>query len=162
MPTRAEEFSILRWADTVSVQYNILIYKAIVILIFAYNKANTNNNNSFYNMRSLYPLVQGIIYVYFVYICPFRNLISRSLEALPKSSTNPHLFSRYNSAIIYFFPDQAHSGLKGLIARSTILINTSFYRQTAVSLTKKYLPALVELFNPNTPKDYNSFLQLSF
>lgn len=29
-----------------------------------------------------------------------------------------------------------------------------------MSIAKKHLPALVKLFNPNTPKDYYSFLQL--
>ncbi|EFQ90142.1 hypothetical protein PTT_13339 [Pyrenophora teres f. teres 0-1] len=32
--------------------------------------------------------------------------------------------------------------------------------QTVVSIAKKHLPALVKPFDPNTPKDYNGFLQL--
>ncbi|KAH6612382.1 hypothetical protein C7974DRAFT_444959 [Boeremia exigua] len=32
--------------------------------------------------------------------------------------------------------------------------------QTATSIAKKHLPALVTAFDPNTPKDYNGFLQL--
>jgi hypothetical protein len=34
------------------------------------------------------------------------------------------------------------------------------YRQIAVSIAKKHLPALITPFDPNTPKDYNGFLQL--
>jgi hypothetical protein len=57
MLVRGEEFRILRWADTVSVRRNIFIYKGRVILVFAYNKVNTNTNNSFYIVRSPCPLV---------------------------------------------------------------------------------------------------------
>lgn len=39
-------------------------------------------------------------------------------------------------------------------------MTTSLYRQTAVSVAKKHLPALVKPFDPNSPKDYNGFLQL--
>jgi hypothetical protein len=82
MPARGEEFRVLRWADTVSVRRNIFIYKGRVIFVFAYNKANTNTNNSFYIVRSPCPLVQRILYLYLVYIRPFRSLISRSLDVL--------------------------------------------------------------------------------
>jgi hypothetical protein len=100
MLARREEFRILRWADTVSVQRNIFIYKVKIILIFAYNKVNINTNNSFYIVHSPCLQVQRILYVY------------------------------------------------------------RLYRQTAVSIAKKHLSALVTLFDPNTPKDYNGFLQL--
>jgi hypothetical protein len=83
MPARGEEFRVLRWADTISVRVrrNIFIYKGSVILVFAYNKAKTNTNNSFYIVRSTCPLVQRILYLYLVYIRPFRSLISRDLGA---------------------------------------------------------------------------------
>ncbi|EOA85687.1 uncharacterized protein SETTUDRAFT_56710, partial [Exserohilum turcica Et28A] len=55
---------------------NIFVYKGKVILVFSYNKANTNTNNSFYIVRSPCPIVQRILYVYLVYIRPFRSLIS--------------------------------------------------------------------------------------
>jgi hypothetical protein len=160
MPARGEEFRILRWADTVSVRRNIFIYKGRLILVFAYNKANTNTNNSFYIVRSPCPLVQRILYVYLVYIRPFRSLISRSLGASSKTSTNPHLFSTHETATACFSPDQAHSSLKSSTARCSVPMNTSLYRQTAVSIAKKHLPALVAPFDPNTPKDYTGFLQL--
>ena len=57
MPARGEEFRVLRWADTVSVRRNIFVYKGKVILVFSYNKANTNTNNSFYIVRSPCPIV---------------------------------------------------------------------------------------------------------
>lgn len=107
MPARAEEFRILRWADTVSVRRNIFIYKAMVILIFAYNKANTNTNNSFYIVRSPCPLVQRILYVYLVYIRPFRNLISRGLgrgliQEFNKPSPIQH--TRQRNSMLLFRP----------------------------------------------------------
>jgi hypothetical protein len=62
MPARGDEIKVVRWANTVAVQRNIFIYEAMIILIFAYNKANTNTNNSFYIVRSPCPLVQKLLY----------------------------------------------------------------------------------------------------
>lgn len=160
MPARGEEFRVIRWADTVSVRQNIFIYKGSVILVFAYNKANTNTNNSFYIMRSPCPLVQRILYLYLVYIRPFRSLISQNLGAQSKNSANPHLFSTHKSATACFSSDQAHSSLRKSTAKCDAPTTTSLYRQTATSIAKKHLPSLVASFNPNTPKDYNRFLQL--
>jgi hypothetical protein len=81
MSARREELRIPRWADTFSVRRNIFMYKAKITLSFAYNKANTNTKTSFYIVRSSCPLVHMILYVYLVYIRPFRNLISRNLGA---------------------------------------------------------------------------------
>lgn len=61
MPARGDEFRMIRWADTVAVQRNIFIYKRQIILIFAYNKANTNTNNSFYIVRSPCSAVQKLL-----------------------------------------------------------------------------------------------------
>jgi hypothetical protein len=161
MPARGEEFGVLRSADTVSVRRNIFLYKATMILVVvAYNKANTNTNNSFYIVRSPCPLVQRTLYVYLVYIRPFRNLVSRSLEILSKNATNPHLFSTHDSAAACFTSDQAHSSLKKSTSNCAVPITTSVHRQVAVSIAKKHLPALVQSFDPNTPKDFNGFLQL--
>lgn len=160
MPARGEEFRVLRWADTISVRRNIFIYKGSVILVFAYNKANTNTNNSFYIVRSPCPLVQRILYLYLVYIRPFRSLVSRDLGAQSKNSTNPHLFSTHESAAACFSSDQAHSSLRKSTADCAAPTTTSLYRQTATSIAKKHLPSLVAAFDPNTPKDHNGFLQL--
>jgi hypothetical protein len=142
------------------VRRNIFIYKGKVILVFAYNKANTNTNNSFYIVRSPCPLVQKILYLYLVYIRPFCSHISRNLGAQSKNSTNPHLFSTHESATACFSSDQAHSSLRKSTADCAAPTTTSLYRQTATSIAKKHLPSLVASFDPNTPKDYNGFLQL--
>lgn len=105
MPARGEEFRVLRWADTISVRRNIFVYKGKVILVFAYNKANTNTNNFFYIVRSLCLIVQRILYVYLVYIRPFRSLVSRNLGVLSKDLTNPYLFSTHESATLCFSLD---------------------------------------------------------
>jgi hypothetical protein len=58
------------------------------------------------------------------------------------------------------FSSKAHSSLKKSTAKCPTPTNTSLYRQTATSIAKKHLPALVTPFDPNTPKNYNGFLQL--
>jgi hypothetical protein len=45
------------------------------------SKDYTHFKTSFYIVRSSCPLVHMILYVYLVYIRPFRNLISRNLGA---------------------------------------------------------------------------------
>jgi hypothetical protein len=142
------------------VQHNIFIYKGKVILVFAYNKVNTNTNNLFYIVHSPCPLVQKILYLYLVYIRPFCSHISQNLGAQLKNSTNPHLFSTHKSATACFSSDQAHSSLRKSTADCAAPTTTSLYRQTATSIAKKHLPSLIASFNPNMPKDYNRFLQL--
>jgi hypothetical protein len=141
MPACDEDIKVLRWADTVSVRRNIFLYKAKIILVFAYNKANTNTNNLFYIVRSPCPLVQRILYVYLVYIRPFRNLVSQGLEILPRNATNPHLFSTHDSPATCFTSDQAHSSLKKSTSNCTVPTTTSVYRQVAVSIAKKHMSA---------------------
>jgi hypothetical protein len=46
MPARGEEFRVLRWADTAAVQRNIFICQGRILLVFSYNKASQNSNNS--------------------------------------------------------------------------------------------------------------------
>ena len=160
MPARGEEFRVIRWADTVAARRNIFVYKAMIILVFAYNKANTNTNNSFYIVRSPCNLVQRMLYTYLVYIRPFRDFISRNLGILSKPSTNPHLFTTYNEATACYSSNKAHSSLQKSTAAYPVPMTTSLYRQVAVSIAKKHLPDLIKPFDPNTPKDYNGFLQL--
>lgn len=160
MPARGEELRIIRWADTVAVQRNIFVYKGSIILVFAYNKANTNTNNSFYIVRSPCPAVQRLLFVYVAYIRPFRDFINRSMGAISDHPTNPHLFATHDNIAGCFSAAMAHLSLRKSAIGCPIELSTSVYRQIAVSIAKKHLPILVTPFDPNTPKDYNSFLQL--
>jgi hypothetical protein len=76
------------------------------------------------------------------------------------NSVKSHLFSTHESAAACFSSDQAHSSLRNPTARCVAPTTTSLYRQTATSIAKKHLPSLVAAFDPNTPKDYDGFLQL--
>jgi hypothetical protein len=160
MPARGEEFRVIRWADTAAVQRNIFVYKQSVILVFAYNKANTNNNNSFYIVRSLCPLVQRALFVYIVYIRPCRNFVSRELGIVADRITNPHLFAVHSSATGCISSSMAHASLSRSTAKCPVPLTTSLYRQFAVSIAKKHLPDLIAPFDPNTPRDYNGFIRL--
>ncbi|KAJ9634203.1 hypothetical protein H2199_009087 [Coniosporium tulheliwenetii] len=68
MPARGEELRVIRWADTAAVARNIFIYRGQIILVFSYNKANTNRNNSFFIVRAPCPVVQKILFVYLAQI----------------------------------------------------------------------------------------------
>jgi hypothetical protein len=50
MPARGEELRIIRWANTVTVQRNMLL--------FAYNKVSMTVNHSFYIVRVPCPTVE--------------------------------------------------------------------------------------------------------
>jgi hypothetical protein len=160
MPARGEELRMIRWADTVTVQRNIFVYKGQIILIFAYNKANTNTNNSFFIVRSPCFIVQKLLFVYLAYIRPFRNFVSRQLGVLSDTPANPHLFTTHDNVSGCFSASVCHSCLKRAAPASPIRLSTSTYRQIAVSIAKKHLSAMIAPFDPNTPKDYDGFLQL--
>lgn len=48
MPARGEELRVVRWADTAAVQRNVFILQGRIMLVFSYNKASQNSNNSFF------------------------------------------------------------------------------------------------------------------
>jgi hypothetical protein len=58
IPARGEELRIIRWANTVTVQRNIIIHKGHIMLLFAYNKVSMTVNHSFYIVRVPCPTVE--------------------------------------------------------------------------------------------------------
>jgi hypothetical protein len=58
MPARGEELCIIRWANTVTVQRNIMIHKGRIMLLFAYNKVSMTVNHLFYIVRVPCPIVE--------------------------------------------------------------------------------------------------------
>lgn len=163
MPARGEELRTLRWADTITVQRNIFVYRGKIILVFSYNKANTNTNNSFFIVRSPSPVIQQILFVYLCYIRPFRDFLSRQIGTTSGHSTNPHLFTTYDEEMACFSAAKAHKCVQKSAQGLPFEISTSIYRQVAVSIAKKHLPTVTMPFDPNTPKDHNGFLHfLSF
>lgn len=160
MPARGEELRTLRWADTIAVQRNIFVYKGKIILVFSYNKANTNTNNSFFIVRSPSPVIQQILFVYLCFIRPFRDFLSRQKGTMSGYSTNPHLFTTHNEGMACFSAAKAHKCVQKAAYGLPFEISTSIYRQVAVSIAKKHLPTVTMPFDPNTPKDYNGFLRL--
>jgi hypothetical protein len=56
-----EEFRVLCWADTISMQRNIFIYKGKVILVFTYNKAVTVSIRDPLTLTGIKPvLLEGV------------------------------------------------------------------------------------------------------
>jgi hypothetical protein len=65
-----------------------------MILVFAYNKAIINHNNSFYVVRAPCLVIQQLLFVYLVYIRPFRDFLIRQLDGVAREvTTNLHLFA---------------------------------------------------------------------
>jgi hypothetical protein len=58
MPARGEELRTIRWANTVAIARNVFCFQGRLVIIFPYNKACTNTNNSFYVVRSPCPAVE--------------------------------------------------------------------------------------------------------
>ena len=160
MPARGEELRMLRWADTSAVARNIFVYRGQIILVFSYNKANTNHNNSFYIVRSPCLAVQKILFVYLAYIRPFCDFLSRQLQLVTAHSTNPHLFTVHDDEVGCFSPAACLKSLRLATPECPIKLNTSLYRQIAISIAKKHLASLIKPFDPNTPQDYDGFLRL--
>lgn len=161
MPARGEELRIIRWADTAAVPRNIFIYKAHIMLVFSYNKASTRSNNPFYIVRVPCPVVERALFLYLAYIRPFSDFLVRQLKLVnPTVATNPHLFTVSDNPTACFSLAACSKSLQQATTECPITLNLQIYRQIAVSISKKHIPALLQPFDPNTPKDYNGFLHL--
>jgi hypothetical protein len=136
------------------------VHNSIVILVFSYNKAATNYNNSFYIVCYPYPTVERILFIYLTYIRPFSDFLFRELSENYGTSHNRHLFTRHDWDSACFNSDACLRYLQKSITDSLILITMRRYRHIAIALSKKHLLVLVKLFDAYTPQDYDGFLQL--
>ncbi len=140
MPGRCEELRFIRWANTGKVMRNVFLYHGQLILIFEYNKATKNHNNSFYVVRVPCPAIQQILFIYLVYIRPFRDFLARHLGILSKdTTTNPHLFCVSNDSESCFSAPVCRSRLQKSTEGSPIQVGTARYRQITVSIAKRHL-----------------------
>jgi hypothetical protein len=161
MPARGEELRVLRWADTTAVQRNIFLCQGRVMLVFSYNKASQNSNNSFFIVRVPCPAVERCLFFYLAYIRPFSNFLSRQLKLVSATvSTNLHLFTAYDTPSACFSSAACSKILQQSALECPILLHFQSYRQIAVAISKKHLPDILQPFDPNLPKDYNGVLRL--
>ncbi|KAF2633122.1 hypothetical protein BU25DRAFT_445050 [Macroventuria anomochaeta] len=161
MPARGEELRVLRWADTAAVQRNVFICQSQIMLVFSYNKASQNSNNSFFIVRVPCSAIERCLFLYLAYIRPFSDFLSRQLKLVNATApTNPHLFTVYDSPSACFSPASCSKTLQQSTTECPIQLSFKIYRQVAVAVSKKHLPSLVQPFDPNAPKDYDGFLRL--
>ena len=160
MPPRGEELRFLRWANTAAAPRNIFMFEAKLILVFPYNKAGTNHNNSFYVVRRPCPAVERILYIYLVYIRPFCDLLNRELTGDLCAETNKHLFTRHDQETACFSSSDCAKSLQSATLESPIPLNLRVYRQIAVAMSKKHIPAMLKPFDAHAPNDYDGFLKL--
>ncbi|KAL5371364.1 hypothetical protein DPSP01_014316 [Paraphaeosphaeria sporulosa] len=161
MPARGEELRMVRWADTAAAMRNVFVYNGHIMLVFSYNKATTRSNNSFYIVRFPCPIIERVLFMYLAYIRPFSGFLVRQLQVVREVGSNPHLFTRYRDAHSCFSAAHCAKSLaKSTAVESPVPLTIRRYRQIAVSIAKKHLSALLQPFDPNTPRDYDGFLRL--
>lgn len=161
MPARGEELRVLRWADTAAVQRNMFICQGRILLVFSYNKASQNSNNSFFVVRVPCALVERCLFLYLAYIRPFSDFLSRQLKLVNTSvPTNPHLFTAYDTPVSCFSSSVCSKLLQQSTPECPILLHFQMYRQIAVAISKKHLPGIVQPFDPHTPRDRDRLLRL--
>jgi antitoxin component of RelBE/YafQ-DinJ toxin-antitoxin module len=161
MPARGEELRVLRWADTAAVQRNIFICQGRILLVFAYNKASQNSNNSFFVVRVPCALVERCLFLYLAYIRPFSDFLSRQLNLVNASvPTNPHLFTAYDTPLSCFNSSACSKLLQQSTPECPILLRFQIYRQIAVAISKKHLPDIVQPFDPHTRRGHDGLLRL--
>jgi hypothetical protein len=161
MPARGEELRVLRWADTAAVQRNIFVCQGRILLIFSYNKASQNSNNSFFVVRVPCALVEKCLFLYLAYIRPFNDFLSRQLKLVNAATpTNPHLFTAYDTPVSCFSSAACSKILQQSTPECPILLHFQVYRQIAVAISKKHLPGIVQPFDPNTPRGYDGLSRL--
>lgn len=92
---------------------------------------------------------------------PFRDFLSRQLKRTSSQiHHNPYLFSIHQTEATCFSVDKYRQSLRLSAAGTSIKMNTSLYRQVAVSIAKKYLPQLVQPFDPHNPVNRNGILRM--
>jgi hypothetical protein len=157
---RYEELRMIRWANTRAVARNAVFYRGNLILIFSYNKASTNHNNSFYVVRMPCSAIQRVLFVYLTYIRPFRDFLARMLQRITSPSTNPHIFTLHDDDSSFFSAKRCRKSLSISTRNSPIEINTQVYRQIAISIVKKHLTSLTKSFDVSSPSDHEGILKL--
>lgn len=160
MPARGQELRVIRWADTSAVPRNIFIYRGHIVLVFQYNKATTNSNNSFYIVRVPCPILQIALFHYLAYVRPFSDFLSRQLKIVQSPTTNPHLFTSHGDPVACYSREACTKSVRDCTPECPIKLNLRLYRQIAISIAKKHIPALIQPFDANTPNDYTGFLNL--
>lgn len=160
MPARAEELRMIRWANTPAALRNIFIYNGKIILVFSYNKAGTNHNNSFYIVRRPCPAVEKMLFLYLVHVRPFCDFLAGELRGRPCIEPNRHLFAQRESESACFKPSDCLKSFQEATSDSPITWNLRCYRHIAIAISKRHIPLLVQPFNPHVPQDYDGFLSL--
>jgi hypothetical protein len=159
MPARGEELRTIRWANTMATARNVVCFQGRLVLIFPYNKASTNTNNSFYVVRSPCPAVERMLFVFLVYLRPLRDMIARKLlfrEA--NEDPNRHIFSKHDHTVSCSKSSDCLRSLRVATADSPLKMTMRNYRQILVAMSKKHMPDLLKPFDPHTPNDLNGFL----
>lgn len=158
MPARGEELYVFRWADTAAVQRNIFICQARVLLALSLNKASQNSNNSFIIVRVPCPTVETCFFLYLAYIRSFSDFLSWQLKLVNAiASTNPHLFTAYNTPVSCFSSAACSKILQQSTPECPILLHLQIYRQIAVA---KLQPDLIEQYL-QISKVWHQFLDIA-
>ena len=160
MPARGEELRLIRWANTPAAARNIFVYDGKIILVFSYNKASTNYNNSFYVVRRSCPAVERILFVYLAYVRPFADFLYRELQEDYRTGQNRHLFTRHDWDSACFNSDACLRSLQKSTNDSPILLTMRNYRHIAIAMSKRHIPNLLKPSDPHAPQDYDGFLRL--
>ena len=160
MPARCEELRTIRWANTATQLRNVFVFRGKLILIFTYNKAITHHNNAFYVVRTPCPAIQQVLFIWLVYIRPFRDAVARRLKVTAANSSNTYLFTRYQDQTACFTSSKCLQSLRASTTNAPFAMSTAIYRQIAVSIAKKHLPALARPFDAHLPHDQSGILTL--
>ena len=152
---------VLRWADTAAVKRNIFICQGRVLLVFSYNRASQNSNNSFFIVRVPCAMVEKCLFLYLAYIRPFSDFLSPQLKLINATApTNPHLFTAYDTPVSCFSSAACSKILQQSMPECPMLLHFQIYRQIVVAISKKHLPGIVQPFDPNTPRGYDGLSRL--
>ncbi|GAB7336841.1 hypothetical protein MBLNU13_g00013t1 [Cladosporium sp. NU13] len=161
MPARGEELRTIRWANTMAIARNVVCFQGKLVIIFPYNKACTNTNNSFYVVRSPCPAVERMLFVFLVYLRPLRDMIARKI-LFGETNTDPnrHIFSKHDQMVTGFKPSDCLRSLRAATVDSPMKMTMRNYRQISVAMSKRHIPDLLKAFDPHTPNDLNGMLHL--
>jgi hypothetical protein len=130
---------------------NLIFREGRLLLVIEYNKARTSNYHAFYIVRYPPPKLARLVYLYLVYVRPFISFLAGQLR-FTRLYTTEFLFPDPRHRQKHLSSAQATDILKRLTQRFPTPMSISLYRQSALTIIKRYIKKLIPAANFYKPK----------
>lgn len=152
LPARGPEITTIKTSNTAQVLRSIFVLNGRFFIVFEYNKTRRTTNQSFYVVRYLPPKLGVLLYQYLVYVRPFADFLCRQL-GFPHLHSSEFLFPDPKRRGKHLGSPQATQILRQATQHFPTPMTLALYRQTSLTIAKRYIPKLIQQKNFYKPKD---------